>query len=381
MLPSDVVDLIRATPISLSPDQEDNCLWPHSESGMVMFSSAFSFISGTLDADLSLAWIWDIKSMEKIKLFMWKISKNGLMVNAERKRRDLMEIATCPVCNVDDESLDHLFRHYRMAENCWNLVSTPPNFLSSFHLPLDLWMKEACSTKVPIDSGIQWNALFPLILWNLWKGRNDSVFNDKAVTPHEILHYSIRESKEYAQLLLSRKDSLMASQQWVRWSPLEADIIKINFDGAMKACYHLASAGGLLRNHNGDWVVGYTCNIGIANNFSAELWGLREGLLIAKNQGFTKIIAETDSDSLVQVLSKDSTETASILVNDCKRLLGLFQSAMIVHIFHEGNQCVDFLANMGQNAPWGTTVLEQPLDGLNNLFSRDIAGVACCRRR
>nr|GMC84378.1 LINE-type retrotransposon LIb DNA [Ipomoea batatas] len=56
-LPSTVVELIRATPISINPNQEDKLFWPHSESGIVTVSSAFSCIAGTPDGETSHAWI------------------------------------------------------------------------------------------------------------------------------------------------------------------------------------------------------------------------------------------------------------------------------------------------------------------------------------
>nr|BAF36311.1 hypothetical protein [Ipomoea trifida] len=46
-----------------------------------------------------------------------------------------------------------------------------------------------------------------------------------------------------------------------------------------------------------------------------------------------------------------------------------FRSIKITHILREGNQSADFLANLGQNSDWGTTILDDPPEGLRELLN------------
>ena len=41
-----------------------------------------------------------------------------------------------------------------------------------------------------------------------------------------------------------------------------------------------AGCGGVVRDEHGNWVAGFTRHIGATNSFAAELWGLRDGLLL-----------------------------------------------------------------------------------------------------
>lgn len=41
-----------------------------------------------------------------------------------------------------------------------------------------------------------------------------------------------------------------------------------------------AGGGGIIRNVNGDWVNGYARAIGNATSVAAELWALRDGILL-----------------------------------------------------------------------------------------------------
>lgn len=49
---------------------------------------------------------------------------------------------------------------------------------------------------------------------------------------------------------------------------------KLNTDGSSLGNPGLAGGGGLIRDENGDWVVGFARKIGIASSFMAELCGL-----------------------------------------------------------------------------------------------------------
>lgn len=247
-------------------------------------------------------------------------------------------------------------------------------------------MDESCHFNVrnrrPCHT-LGWNMVFPYILWSICRARNEVVFNRKHSSPRDILQRAIKEAKEAHNLLLNHKGPLEAWQVWVTWHPPESDFIKLNSDGAIKANSGLGSAGGLFRNHSGDWIVGYVARIGATNSFLAELWGLREGLRLARNQGFTNITVEMDSVAVVQVLTRDegTPMISNGLVADCKLLMSQFRNVKITHIYREGNTCPDFLANMGQNAPHGTTVLEAPPDDLIELLQREASGLAYSRRR
>nr|GMC49160.1 LINE-type retrotransposon LIb DNA [Ipomoea batatas] len=124
--------------------------------------------------------------------------------------------------------------------------------------------------------------------------------------------------------------------------------------------------------------MGFSTKIGITNSFIAEVWCLREGLIIALNQGFYNLVAETNSSSMIQALEREggSTPEADTLISDCKLLIRQFTQFEIMHVYREGNQCADYLANMGHNSQWETTILTLPPDRIKNILNRDAKNVA-----
>ena len=66
----------------------------------------------------------------------------------------------------------------------------------------------------------------------------------------------------------------------IRWKAPIWSCISLNTDGAMKGSGY-AGVGGLIRDSNGNWLMGFTVNLGMCSVLSAELWGLLHGLRVA----------------------------------------------------------------------------------------------------
>ncbi|KAK9274140.1 hypothetical protein L1049_018954 [Liquidambar formosana] len=72
---------------------------------------------------------------------------------------------------------------------------------------------------------------------------------------------------------------------WIPPPPLWA---KLNTDGSSLGNPGPAGAGELIRDHNGQWIVGFIQNVGRSTSMAAELWALRDGLQLAFDSGIRK---------------------------------------------------------------------------------------------
>lgn len=81
--------------------------------------------------------------------------------------------------------------------------------------------------------------------------------------------------------------------------------------------------GGLIRNEKGEWIVGFARKIGVTNNFVAELWGLRDGLIQCLTLSLLAVEIEIDAKAKVELLANTSyyNHAISPLVDDCRSLL------------------------------------------------------------
>ena len=66
----------------------------------------------------------------------------------------------------------------------------------------------------------------------------------------------------------------------IRWEKPNTKWTKLNTDGSSVDTLRLAGGGGVVRDDQGNCVIGYARKIGSVNSFLAELWALRDGLFL-----------------------------------------------------------------------------------------------------
>ena len=112
-----------------------------------------------------------------------------------------------------------------------------------------------------------------------------------------------------------------------------------------------ASGGGLLRDSNGSRVKGFSRKIGTTSYLLAELWALRDGLIMARTIHVEeKLIINVGALEVINLLSntKANDRLTQPIVNDCKNILQAFQKVHLQHCYRETNKVVDFLVKLGR---------------------------------
>jgi hypothetical protein len=114
---------ILKTRIITAPDP--TYLWTPSSTGRFSVSSAYEFITSS-DTNPSLEptqfWksLWKLKLNDRLRLFLWKIAWNILPTQMRLGQIFLITSKTsCPLCNLPDDSLHHLFFDCFIARVVW----------------------------------------------------------------------------------------------------------------------------------------------------------------------------------------------------------------------------------------------------------------------
>lgn len=92
--------------------------------------------------------------------------------------------------------------------------------------------------------------------------------------------------------------------------------------GVLKQGVWLSFAGGVLRDQNGEWILGYNDYLGECSLFDAELLRILDGLIPCQKQGLEIVVIHTDSlDVIIAILDRNFIGTNSTLVKWISQVL------------------------------------------------------------
>lgn len=145
-----------------------------------------------------------------------------------------------------------------------------------------------------------------------------------------------------------KKDKTMTITEvkWIRPAP---GWVKLNTDGSFTASNGLAGCGGLIRGSDGQWITGFAKSINVSSSIVAELWALREGLLIYMEMHLQVVEVELDASAAISFVSSNSPSNGDLsgLANDCRDFLLQMPQAKVSHCYREANCFADALARIG----------------------------------
>ena len=80
-----------------------------------------------------------------------------------------------------------------------------------------------------------------------------------------------------------------------RWKRLSHGWVKLNTDGSSLGNPGPAGGGGVIRDEEGAWIVGFARNIGITSSYLAELWTSQDGLVLCISRNFNAVEVQLDA--------------------------------------------------------------------------------------
>ncbi|KAJ9159056.1 hypothetical protein P3X46_024587 [Hevea brasiliensis] len=136
--------------------------------------------------------------------------------------------------------------------------------------------------------------------------------------------------------------------------------------------------GGLCRDATGNWLFGFVASYGISSILGAELWSMYEGLKLAYDRGYRKVILECDNLTVVNTILGVSNNQCILrcLVDSIRSLLLKDWDVQISHIYREANFSADWLASMAYSLPLGRHFLEEPPVSILSWLFHDVVGVS-----
>ncbi|KAK9005282.1 hypothetical protein V6N11_042725 [Hibiscus sabdariffa] len=295
-----VVDRIISIKCPEQCDVDDRCMWRWTTSHTFELRSAYSRLVGLL---------WSLK--QAIWFFLWLAYKRKLLTNAERCRCHLSISATCVVCNVSDETVTHVLRDCCVTRQLWQQLLPPALAQHFFSMNLQAWLScNLMSTFLHPVWNLSWNLLSASLIWQFWKRRNDIIFGNMAQTDEALIRRSLAWADRYYACARAGKKLLSSPRATSPvWIPPNPGWFCLSVDGGVSLA-GMGRIGGAIRNSEGDWIVGFVISIGFSNCLHAELWAVFEGLKLAWEFGFERLLIQSDSRQAVDLVNSVSADSS-----------------------------------------------------------------------
>lgn len=223
-----------------------------------------------------------------------------------------------------------------------------------------------------IGMEVPWNILFCTTIWQIWKDRNKKSFDYVEVVPE----VSSKTLRSYAsEIVTAFKSPLIIdspNHKLMHWSPPRWGTLKLNTDGSWYESNRKAGFGGIFRNEQGGWELGYFGRMTANSSLQTEIWSIYRGLTIILEKGWANMSIESDSQTAVILFNEGANPNhpQSNILNDGKYLLGR-TGCTLTHTYREANQCADFLARLGAEQDEELVVTANPPQGIREFMTRD----------
>jgi hypothetical protein len=330
LLPS-ITNTILAVPRPFLSPLEDGICWQPSSNGSFDSKSAYKIALNLEQAPPSAGcwkWIWKLNTLPRIIFFIWQLCHERLPTKVLLSHRKIIQDNLCHLCQTNPESCMHLLRDCPSIIPLWysmGFTSTSHFFTQS---SVCAWVKYWAQDKNSPSQfpQFQWKDIFPVLIWTIWTARNKWVMEKIPFDINLILRRTKTITTELWFNLPQKGPRSNSETILVYWRPPPTDFFKLNTDGSAEGNPGLAGAGGIIRNHTGGWIKGFSRKIGVTNSLAAELWGLRDGLILAHQQNIKKIIIELDAKAVIDLVQPANLIPLShhpyrALIVDCRSLI------------------------------------------------------------
>jgi ribonuclease HI len=329
---------------------EDKQIWTATPHGRFTVNSAYRLIlekelqgegESSKGNPMGQLWraIWDVALPNNLKVFMWRALHNALPTLADLEHRKVIQIAWCPWCGLQTETLIHAIWDCVEIKECWDesqiTVSHETQF-RDFHTLV--W-------EVFDHQGIMGLKEFMAMGWQIWQMRNRKVHEEAKMNPRLVAQMA----RSIMEVYMDSWPTKEALQQYVqgKWEAPKGGMYKLNYDGALCLSTRTAGMGVVIRNEVGLPMASMTCSrANVMDPFAAELFAAKAGLQLAHDIGIKRVILEGDSANTNKALGsmEDDYSWLGNEVTEARHLLQSLEAWELSTIKRDVNKVAHMLA-------------------------------------
>lgn len=362
--------------VSLSHNAKDELVWIHHKKGMFSVKSFYEEYVKNSKAQLGLVAqkIWKNLIPHRIEIFLWLALLGKIATKSRLVRMKIIPPTEnlCPLCKSEPEDVSHLMIHCAFSQSIWawwlNLWGLKWVWPENLELAFSQWF---FPSKLSFFKKI-WLASFMVIVWSLWKERNNRTFKNESSSVLELQNLillricwwikSWPEAFPYSQAEVLRNPSCLywndpsqscpTQKPLILWSPPPSSTLKWNVDASYNPTMARAAIGGVLRNSRGEFLCMFSCPIPPMEINSAEVLAIHRAIQITINCDrfrSQRILIESDSYNAVKWCSevKGGPWHLNFILNFIRSAPGRGLTISISHKLRSSNVVADAFAKQG----------------------------------
>lgn len=200
------------------------------------------------------------------------------------------------------------------------MVTLPVDDPDFFFSPCNIRLKvNALNNSTIPNKSFTWDTFFLFGIWNKWLQRNRCIFQHSTLKP-SLMRDVENLASEFSCLVLLQKPITNHNIIQVRWNLPSPGWFKLNTDGFAQGRPGPAGGGGLILDDHGRWVKRFLRKIGKVNNLEAELWTIRDGLIIYNQLLIQDLYIELGAKVVISLLTSKNDFYAQYapIIDDCR---------------------------------------------------------------
>jgi len=152
----------KAMLIRTASSSENHLSWISNPRGEFNSKSAYLIACGANTRGvLSGNWIWKLKTLPKIHMFLWKCYHNSIPIKTILAHGGIQLSLACDICNDQPETISHVLRECTTAQEFWAESNQPDDMQHTFGLEVMEWIKaNACCTVLAKGKSYPWALFF-----------------------------------------------------------------------------------------------------------------------------------------------------------------------------------------------------------------------------
>jgi len=304
------------------------------------------------DNEINRDWnlIWKQSIPPKVRAFLWRDAHCCLPTRHSLAQKGIPCEDDCVHCDVMAETHTHLFFVCPKVMDCWARVQLDTTVR-------DLLLTTNDFATILFDFLDRLNphhkSLASMILWSIWKNRNNKLWEATDVPPYLIVQRAKDNLDEWSCIQRARQPQ-MSTPLVFPWTKPPISFLKCNVDCALFNNNTITGFGFCFRDSSGQFVTGMSNYSHSATSPpEAEALGLFEAIQFAIDRDMTSVIFETDCKLVVDLVYSPIVPQNEIgdIITSCKHLMSVHNSYVVRHTRRQANRVAHSIARASLSHP------------------------------